>query len=488
MSISSLDIKGFRGFSTKQTLRLAQPSGKLGSGITVLVGPNNGGKTTIIEALHTISNSSSSPTTFEQSERNKLAGDSVEILVRSDIGATVELKTNAPGKELTVRSEEGSMFPLRCYGLSTRRFFPKTFEADTLQTMNRQYYQSRINVRGPRNAPVNGFPQNRLFLAASKGEEFNAVLRRVMDLVPDWGLIRADNGGFNLRPDKSKSQVDSDGLGGGIVSLFFIVDALYDSLPGELILIDEPELSLHPMYQRRLSRLLAEYAKERQIVLATHSPYFVDLEYIGNGAQVARIHMEEGGSKISQLTCDSAAQLKGLMDNRNNPHIFGLSARETFFQNDGVIVLEGQEDVIYYPRVLAHLEETGQLTSERAAFLEERFFGWGAGGASNIEKIVAVLFDLGFSRVIAIFDKDQKKRITNLKAKYPGFCFGYIPADDVRTKEKRKQKAVCGLLDENYQVRKKYESKSSRLFKEMYRYLQTNPEEGLDNPGTNSES
>lgn len=478
MPISSLDIKGFKGFSTEQTLRLAQPSGKLGSGITVLVGPNNGGKTSILEALHTISNSSTIPTTFEQRERNMLAGDLVEIRVRSDIGAIVELKTNAAGKELTVRSEEGAIFPLRCYGLSSRRFFPPTFEADTLQTMNRQYYQSMINVRRPRNDPVNGFSQNRLFLAASKGEEFNAILRRVIDVGLDWGIIRSDIGGFNLRPEKSDSHQDSDGLGSGIISLFFIVDALYDSLPGELILIDEPELSLHPMYQRRLSRLLAEYAKERQIVLATHSPYFIDLEYIGNGAQVARIHVEEGGSKISQLTCESAAQLKGFTENRNNPHIFGLSARETFFQNDGVILLEGQEDVVHYPRILAHFEETGQLTSVQAAIFEERFFGWGAGGASNIEKIVPVLSDLGFSRVIAIFDKDQKERIKDLEANYPDYRFGYIPADDVRTKEKRKQKAVQGLLDEDYQVRKKYESKSLSLFKEMYQYLQSKPGEG----------
>ena len=222
MSIGSLDIKGFRGFSTEQTLRLAQPSGKLGSGITVLVGPNNGGKTTILEALHTISNSSSNPTTFDQRERNKLAGDRVEIRVRSDSGAIVELKTNAPGKELTVRSEESGIFPLRCYGLSSRRFFPPTFEADTLQTMNRQYYQSMINVRRPRNDPVSGFSQNRLFLAASKGEEFNAILRRVMDIELDWGLIRSDIGGFNLRPDKSESHQDSDGLGSGIVSLFLL--------------------------------------------------------------------------------------------------------------------------------------------------------------------------------------------------------------------------------------------------------------------------
>lgn len=477
MAISSLDIKGFRGFSTEQTLRLAQPTGKSGSGITVLVGPNNGGKTTIIEALHTIANSSSNPTTFGQSERNGLAGDLVEIRVRSESGATVELKTNAPGKELTVRSEEGSIFPLRCYGLSSRRFFEPAFQADTLQTMNRQYYQSRLNVRRPRSDPVSGFSRNRLFLAASKREEFNAVLRRVMDFIPDWGLIRSDNGEFNLRPDKSETYQNSDGLGGGIVSLFFIIDALYDSLPGELILIDEPELSLHPKYQRRLSRLFAEFAEERQIVLATHSPYFVDLEYISNGAKVARVHVEGGGSKISQLTRDSADQLKGLMNNRNNPHILGINARETFFQDDGVIVLEGQDDVMLYPKVLSHLEEKGKLPSEKAACLQDRFFGWGAGGASNVEKIVAILSDLGFNSVIAIFDKDEKGRIPDLKVKYPGYFFNYIPADDVRTKEKRKQKAVRGLLDDKYQIRNEYESRLSNLFSEMHQYLQPKQEE-----------
>lgn len=473
MSISSLEIKGFRGFSTEQTLRLAQPTGKSGSGMTVLVGPNNGGKTTVLEALHTISNSSFNPTTFNPSERNELAGDCVEIRVRSEIDAIVELKTNAPGKELTVRSEEGAIFPIRCYGLSSRRFFAPTFEADTLQTMNRQDYQSMINVRRPRNDPVNGFSQNRLFFAASKGEEFNAVLRRVMGFVPDWGLIRSDSGGFNLRPEKSASFQDSDGLGGGIVSLFFIIDALYDSLPGELILIDEPELSLHPKYQRRLARLFAEYAKERQIVLATHSPYFVDLEYIDNGAQVARIHLEEGGCKISHLSQGSAEQLKGIIDNKNNPHIIGLNARETFFQEDGVIVLEGQEDVMYYPSVLSHLVGEEQLASEEADFLQDRFFGWGAGGASNIEKILAVLFDLGFNRVIAIFDKNEKEHISVLEEKYPSYFFGYISADDVRTKKKRKQKAVRGLLDENYQVRSEYQSESSALFTEMFQYLQS---------------
>jgi predicted ATP-dependent endonuclease of OLD family len=51
MSIVTLAISGLRGFASDQTLSLAIPNGKPGSGLTVLVGPNNGGKSTVIEAF-----------------------------------------------------------------------------------------------------------------------------------------------------------------------------------------------------------------------------------------------------------------------------------------------------------------------------------------------------------------------------------------------------------------------------------------------------
>jgi predicted ATPase len=50
----------------------------------------------------------------------------------------------------------------------------------------------------------------------------------------------------------------SEGLGDGVISLMFIADALHDSPEGSMLVIDEPELSLHPSLLRRLSRVLAE--------------------------------------------------------------------------------------------------------------------------------------------------------------------------------------------------------------------------------------
>ena len=212
-------------------------------------------------------------------------------------------------------------------------------------------------------------------------------------------------------------------LGEGIISLLFIVDALYDSRQGDLIAIDEPELSLHPAYQRRLASLFADYAKDRQIVYATHSPYFVDFVHVLNGAEVARVHRRDGGSTISQLKWETAEKFKGVLTDSYNPHILGLDAREVFFREDGIVVCEGQEDIVLYPMVLEELVKMEKLNAGSAEHLQECFFGWGAGGADNIGRIVALLHDLGFDRVAGIFDNNKCQLIPDLKRSSPTTFF-----------------------------------------------------------------
>ena len=224
-------------------------------------------------------------------------------------------------------------------------------------------------------AQTNDFAQYRLFRANGWKVDFNAILKKVIDPVPDWTIELSDEGRHFLKVSTAGQSHNSDGLGGGIVSLFLIIDSLYDSKPEDIIAIDEPELSLHPTYQRRLARLFAEYAKDRQIVIATHSPYFVDTECILNGAEVARIHKEGNSCLISQLSRPVADRLEGLLKDSHNPHVLGLNAREAFFLEDGVIVLEGQDDVVHYPKALDQLEAKG-LLSGKCTVLFERTILW----------------------------------------------------------------------------------------------------------------
>jgi hypothetical protein len=253
-------------------------------------------------------------------------------------------------------------------------------------------------------------------------------------------------------------------MGEGLVSLLFIIDALYDSNPGDVIVIDEPELSLHPTLQRRLSTLLTKYAADRQILIATHSPYFADFHAMLNGARLSRLHQRYASSVISSPSESTLQDLAGFLRDRNNPHVLGLNAREAFFLEDGVILVEGQEDVILYKQVASQLEIT----------IEGDFYGWGVGGAEKMQKIASLLNELGFERVAGLLDDNRSSLVPTLQTAFPDYHFAAIPADDIRTKQAAPERAkVRGILDNSGNVRSEYREQMKAILTELNRALST---------------
>jgi hypothetical protein len=66
--------------------------------------------------------------------------------------------------------------------------------------------------------------------------------------------------------------------GSGEFAAIQVVTAVLNAEPKSLVLLDEPEVSLHPGAQRRLLHFLATTARERrlQVVFATHSPMLLE--------------------------------------------------------------------------------------------------------------------------------------------------------------------------------------------------------------------
>ena len=93
------------------------------------------------------------------------------------------------------------------------------------------------------------------------------------------------------------------------------------------MVIDEPELSLHPAYQKKTLNLIKEFAKDRQIVISTHSPYFVDLQSLVEGANLYRtLKNPQGDIEVHRLSNTAKSSLAGFMKDLNQPHTFGTEA------------------------------------------------------------------------------------------------------------------------------------------------------------------
>lgn len=457
MTIESFKIHGFRGFSNEETLHLAQPTGQAGSGLTILVGPNSGGKSTIIEGFKAIS--ARSPQSFTEGRRNNAANDRVSFKVTLTTGETYELKTVEAGGSETEWTDNPQPNLPQILVLSSRRYFNPYF-GKGLQQRSQYTGQELPAQRGLESTNFS----NRLFRALDNRAEFDEVLKYVMDPVPDWTIDQADGGNYYLKFTTEGQFHNSDGLGEGLISLFFIVDALYDSDEGEVIVIDEPELSLHPIFQERVSKLLRKYAATRQIVYATHSPHFIEFDSLSRGAKVARICKAGGSSTVNHLSTNTATALSGFLGDMNNPHILGLDARKAFFLDDQVVLLEGQEDVIFLKQALT------QINTE----IKGNFFGWGVGGASNMPTIASMLQDLGFKRVVGILDNNVGNVLNDLVTSFPDYRFLQISAQDIRTKPARPQtEATEGLLNSAGEVRDEHREPLTMLVTEANEYLQS---------------
>ena len=453
MPLTRIEILGYRGFRETGSLDLAVPNGEAGSGLTVLTGPNNAGKSCILECLRARKGTNS--VSFTIGTRN------------ADVD-TVEIKYVVNGEEETIKStSEGSSETIsdgvdpnfHIFVLPSRRAFNPYFSKGE---MSREQYLMNTGLPAQRSSLLTHF-EYRLFKMNKNQNAFNALLSKALGFEPKWTIDQSDQGQYFLKFFNGKHSHSSDGMGEGIVSIFSIVDSLYDSTPGSLIAIDEPELSLHPSLQKRVSALLADMAKDRQIVVSTHSPYFVDLRALARGGQLARVATTDSGSHIHQLTQGAKESIKKLSENNwYNPHVFGLDARELFFQEDRIILTEGQEDVLLYPKVAEQLRVD----------IAGSFFGWGAGGAGNIKYLCLILKDLGFKKVAGLLDGDKTAEAGRLKKEFPDFHFDCIPANDIRTKPARDGKGeVAGLLDLdliiNPQFRKPMEEMLNGLSKHL---------------------
>ncbi len=463
--ITSVAVRGFRGFREEAILQLAQPTGAPGSGLTVVVGANNTGKSTMWESFDALSRKSA--VSFSAGRRNLRTPGGVRIQLERTDGSLYTLASRSLSTSET-RTEwhpsSAGAVPLEIVSVPSRRQFEASFGRNS--TAQRDWMA--LGPEFTRNRQPSQMSQftGRLFDLhndAEKKQAFDKLMEEVVGYPIDWTIDLGDGqyGQSYFLKVTTGEGVDhtSEGLGDGIISLIFILDALYDSQETTLLVVDEPELSLHPQLIRRLGQVLARYAASRQIVVFTHSPSLVLWDYIAAGAEIARVYKDGPDSKLAQVRRETITEVSKARGNWRVPHTLGLDANEALFLDDRIIVVEGPEDAALLPMV----------ASLAGVDLQGNIFGWGAGGEGNVPKIIALLKDLGFTRVVALLDNNVHDTAQRIREAHAGVLVEAIPADDIRDKP---EKGVTGLLDERGKVLKEeLEEPTRQVLQRLADYL-----------------
>lgn len=138
--------------------------------------------------------------------------------------------------------------------------------------------------------------------------------------------------------------------------LNFLLGILVLNFTGSLVLIDEPELHLHPKWQSTLRDLLIDLSHDTstQFVITTHSPMFINANTIENVMRVYK-HKNDASKVVFPQILAGSAQ-------RDLLHIINSHNNEKMFFSDTVVLVEGIQDRLVFERLLRYYQSKFKLT------------------------------------------------------------------------------------------------------------------------------
>ena len=188
--------------------------------------------------------------------------------------------------------------------------------------------------------------------------EIKSLSSILADLGYGWNLECIDplTNQYDVQLEKQGARFLVGAASSGEKELLTYLFAIYAlNVRDALIVVDEPELHLHPRWQSTLLKLFERLSKEtgNQFLLATHSPVFVSPSSI---QYVSRVYSKEQRSDIVRLNQEELPEPKHLFSIVNSQN------NERMFFADKVVLVEGISDRAFFEEVFKKLGVTSGTT------------------------------------------------------------------------------------------------------------------------------
>lgn len=293
MFLSNIRLKNYKCFEN-ELIELNVPDGVTpGSGLTLLVGENNSGKTTLFSALTKLKSQAS---LYSIERRN---GADVTITLTDSNGETKIIK-NKPGSAHIEVTGESNLSMKNFDIIKDNKFWTGT-AGDNRVTYDWYKNQQNFN-RGATDgnlamALISLVDDDKLKL------RFDTLIKEIFPDFREWTNDADDpSTGMYIKYKVSDNQyvkIDHS-VGSGILSVFRIVYSIVADGAEKIIMIDEPEVYLHPQAQQNLLKVLERESAFHQIIFTTHSPFM--FRGITKSARfVSLMHDKSTGSSVSEL-------------------------------------------------------------------------------------------------------------------------------------------------------------------------------------------
>lgn len=464
-SLSEFRFCHFRGFTSEQVVKFAIPNGMAGSGITYIVGENNSGKTSVLEAMALRgvrkdgSNYYNSPSELRTSD---VRDDDIFFAFYDDNSSLVENLALIGAGSFTlidkIDTEKNGLPPLFTnfapLFIPARRYWsPKLNGGGYFGSgISMRNYNQGVTLRQiPDHSPMQQQIADVFYRIELDDELYKKYIDTIRQIFPDFEsftVVNEDIKSISYKMDDG-TRHRADFLGEGVVSVMCILAYLLDN-DDCMLIMDEPELSLHPLAQKRLADVVANFAMTRQIVISTHSPYLVRWEYIKNGARLNRV--VKSGSNAMVHCLGDYSTYEPLINGANwqQPFLADEVSREVFFY-DNVLFVEGQDDK-------GLLKQDGVLSGNI------NVFGYGVRGFTNFSFALRLARDIGITKAGILIDKGDKEDavVEELRSEFPNYRIFQWGREDIRDKS-----GYCGLgHDGNPDLSKLCPSKEGYFTKE----------------------